>query len=142
MKPPFVYPIIEYKVVDGDNVSVLLDLGFNLFHRVSIRLLDVDAPELRVPAHAAVAAVSAAAVCNWISNVPSDTLRAESIKFGKYAKRTIGDLIDLSRPDQPEGRLTTWLLQEGYVKQYDGGPKHWTDEELVAIQEKYKNQPA
>ena len=48
---PYV-PAVEFRgtverVIDGDTVQVLLDLGFDALARVQLRLADVDAPELR-----------------------------------------------------------------------------------------------
>ena len=35
------------KVVDGDTVDVIIDLGFNILHSARIRLLGIDTPESR-----------------------------------------------------------------------------------------------
>lgn len=35
------------RVVDGDTVDVLVDLGFSMFHRTRVRLYGIDAPETR-----------------------------------------------------------------------------------------------
>ena len=35
------------KVVDGDTVDVILDLGFDMFRRARIRLNGIDAPRSR-----------------------------------------------------------------------------------------------
>ena len=137
MKPSYINPLLEYNVIDGDTVKVSVDLGYNLFHRVSVRLQGIEAPSMTVPGEAAAAEVVAAAVRDWLAKVDPANLRVESVKFGKYAKRIIGDMLDLSKPDQVEGRLAVWLLREKLVKLYDGGTKpHWTDEELVAVQKK------
>jgi len=42
----------EYKcevtrVVDGDTIDVILDLGFNIFHKCRVRLYGIDTPESR-----------------------------------------------------------------------------------------------
>ena len=34
------------KVVDGDTYDVLVDLGFAIFHKIRVRLKDVDTPEV------------------------------------------------------------------------------------------------
>lgn len=43
----YVYYIEVIKVIDGDSVKAKIDLGFNLYLEKIIRLLDIDAPELR-----------------------------------------------------------------------------------------------
>lgn len=35
------------RVVDGDTVDVVLDLGFNLYTKQRVRILGIDTPELR-----------------------------------------------------------------------------------------------
>ena len=35
------------KVVDGDTVDVVLDLGFNIFHSCRVRMAGIDTPESR-----------------------------------------------------------------------------------------------
>lgn len=34
------------RVIDGDTIEVLTDLGFHIFHTIRVRLYQVDAPEL------------------------------------------------------------------------------------------------
>ena len=44
----YLYTVLAVtKVVDGDTVDVLLDLGFNIRHKVRVRLADINAPEPR-----------------------------------------------------------------------------------------------
>jgi len=44
------YPIINVdKVTDGDTVKLTLDLGFNLYKKLPIRLMGYDAPEIFFP---------------------------------------------------------------------------------------------
>ena len=35
------------KVVDGDTVDMLFDLGFNIYHSCRVRMLGIDTPESR-----------------------------------------------------------------------------------------------
>lgn len=35
-----------YRVVDGDTYDVAVDLGFNIYHKVRLRLKGVDTPEI------------------------------------------------------------------------------------------------
>jgi micrococcal nuclease len=37
------------KVIDGDTLEVTIDLGFNIFRRIKIRLKDIDTPEIFRP---------------------------------------------------------------------------------------------
>jgi len=135
MKNTFVYPVKSYEVTDGDTVKVSLDLGFDLSYRVAVRVQGVDTPEPAEISQRSAARVATAAVRDWLSRIKPGCLKVESIRLGKYAGRIIGDLVDTGRG----GRLSAWLLDEGFAKPYDGGKKqHWTDEELLAIERKQR----
>ena len=43
----FTYYGVTTKVVDGDTVDAVIDLGFNIMTRVRFRLNDINAPELK-----------------------------------------------------------------------------------------------
>ena len=40
------YHALITKVIDGDTVSATVDLGFDILHRINIRLYGINAPEL------------------------------------------------------------------------------------------------
>lgn len=44
---PFTYHALVERVVDADTVILFLDLGFRVYHRVTVRLTGVFAPELK-----------------------------------------------------------------------------------------------
>jgi micrococcal nuclease len=72
------------KVVDGDTVDVLIDLGFQAFYRVRLRLLGVDAPEMGSDAGSKAKAFTA----EWISGLEGDwplyVRTAKTDKYGRY----------------------------------------------------------
>jgi micrococcal nuclease len=43
----YIYKATVTYIVDGDTVDVIVDLGFNIFHKVRLRLNGIDTPELR-----------------------------------------------------------------------------------------------
>jgi len=43
------YKAVIEKVVDGDTLTVILDLGFGDFHKEILRLKGIDAPEMKTP---------------------------------------------------------------------------------------------
>lgn len=46
----YTYSVVLERVVDGDTIVVTVDLGFGLsLNHKSVRLLEVDAPEIRGP---------------------------------------------------------------------------------------------
>lgn len=44
---PYAYRATLVRVVDGDTVDLEMDLGFRITHALRVRLLGIDAPELR-----------------------------------------------------------------------------------------------
>jgi hypothetical protein len=45
MFPKYNFPLQEYTVIDGDTISVVLDMGWDVSINQSCRLLGIDAPE-------------------------------------------------------------------------------------------------
>lgn len=42
----FTYNAHVERVVDGDTIDVSIDLGFDIWHKVRLRLADIDTPEV------------------------------------------------------------------------------------------------
>lgn len=61
------YRAAATKVLDGDTVRLIVDLGFYAHHRVDLRLLDVYAPELRDPG----GPEATVFVERWLASVPN-----------------------------------------------------------------------
>lgn len=47
MNPAYQYRAEVLRVVDGDTIDFAVELGFFMTARIRVRLLDVDAPEIR-----------------------------------------------------------------------------------------------
>ena len=44
----YTYEIVKVRrIIDGDTIDVTVDLGFNIFHNITVRLLGINAPETR-----------------------------------------------------------------------------------------------
>ena len=85
---PYVYRLKAVaKVVDGDTLDLDLDLGFSLVLRQRVRLLGLDAPEIRSnkdPAEKAKGLESQAFVNQWFSR-PGEVL-VRTTKEEKYGR--------------------------------------------------------
>lgn len=46
MEPSFIYRCELIRVVDGDTVDIWVDCGFQIRHRLTVRVLGVNAPEM------------------------------------------------------------------------------------------------
>ena len=83
------------RVVDGDTLDVSIDLGFNIFHKLRIRLKGVDCPELRTEEGKAAKAF----VETWLEGLPVTivTYKDEQEKYGRYLAKVLtakGDLVN------------------------------------------------
>jgi len=80
------YRAVVKEWVDGDTLRVLIDIGFNLYPYETIRIADIDTPELN---RAATAEAGRAAKAYAESIAPAGTLividtRPDTESFGRY----------------------------------------------------------
>ena len=103
------------RVVDGDTVDVILDLGFGLFKKERVRIAGVDTPEKRT------------------RNLKEKKLGYDATEFAEkwFAD---GDIILRTEKDGKYGRMLGWaykgeecfnhrLIDEGFAWPYLGGTK-------------------
>ena len=124
------------KVLDGDTIDVLIDLGFDLFKKERVRIAGVDTPEKRTrDLEEKALGIDAT---NWLKKKLEDTIAGEGDELtirtelvggtGKYG-RLLGwlyineDLISLNEQ----------MIEEGYAWAYDGGTKQKNFESLREI---------
>ena len=123
------------KVLDGDTIDVLIDLGFDLFKKERVRVAGVDTPEKRTrDLEEKELGIDAT---NWLKEKLESTLVGDDeltirteLKggVGKYGRLLgwlyIGDeLISLNEQ----------MITEGYAWAYDGGTKQKDFEQLREI---------
>ena len=127
------------KVLDGDTIDVLIDLGFDLFKKERVRIAGVDTPEKRTrDLEEKALGIDAT---NWLkdkleSTIDGDdelSIRTELVGgVGKYG-RLLGwlyigdDLVSLNEQ----------MITEGYAHAYDGGTKDMNLEKLREIRKKH-----
>lgn len=103
----FEYPIKEYRVVDGDTVEVELDLGFRMYHKVFVRLMDIDAPEMKLEEHEA-GKVAKQFVENWFAKYYDKGIICTAVKYDKYGGRIDGE-FSVSEWTTPDSMLVHHL---------------------------------
>ena len=127
------------KVLDGDTIDVLIDLGFDLFKKERVRIAGVDTPEKRtrdleekeLGIHAT----------DWMKDKLTETIKGDE----ELIIRT-----ELKGGTGKYGRLLGWLyigdatislneqmITEGYAWAYDGGTKQKNFEELREIRRSF-----
>ena len=123
------------KVLDGDTIDVLIDLGFDLFKKERVRIAGVDTPEKRTrdPEEKELGIDAT----NWLkekldSTIAGDdelTIRTELVGgVGKY-----GRLLGWLYVGDSELSLNEQMITEGYAWSYDGGTKQKNFEDLREI---------
>ncbi|AUR83064.1 nuclease [Vibrio phage 1.031.O._10N.261.46.F8] len=107
------------RVVDGDTIDAVVDLGFDVMKKVRIRLLGVDTPEVRTrnineKIHGKAASKY---VEDWVTNHSSGVfyLKSESYK-GKYG-RVLGRVISVDNDSTHD--LVEELLSNDFQKRDD-----------------------
>ena len=132
---PYIYRIKSVtKIVDGDTIDAVIDLGFDISLTKRIRLAGIDTPESRT------------------KNLKEKALGLESKEWMKKTLAGAKDiLIKTELPDSTEkyGRiighlfingqetsLNNQMIAEGYALAYDGGKKDMDLELLLSRRKK------
>ena len=141
---PFVYKVsaIE-KIVDGDTVDVVIDLGFDVATRQRVRLLGIDTPESRTRdlEEKKFGLLSKKKLKQWClkavesekDDIELEIRCEEADSRGKFG-RVLAEIWVTE-----DGRATNvnkWLCDEGYAVPYVGQNK--TDVEALHLQNRAK----
>ena len=123
------------KVVDGDTIDVVIDLGFDIYKHERVRIAGIDTPEKRTrDLEEKKLGIDAT---NWMKGTLEDTINGEheltirtELKggVGKY-----GRLLGWLYVGDEEKSLNEQMIDEGYAWCYDGGTKRKDFESLKAI---------
>ena len=141
MTPPsrkscYNFRVIEItKVLDGDTIDVLIDLGFDLYKKERVRVAGVDTPEKRTrDLEEKALGIDAT---NWLKDklegaISGDddlVIRTELVGgVGKY-----GRLLGWLYIGDASVSLNEQMIEEGYAWEYDGGTKQKNFDELREI---------
>ena len=123
------------KVLDGDTIDVIIDLGFDLAKTERVRIAGVDTPEKRTR-NLEEKALGLDAT-NWLKGKLEETIKGDEELIirtelkggvGKY-----GRLLGWLYVGDDEFSLNEQMITEGYAWPYDGGTKQKNFEDLRAI---------
>ena len=142
MKPPsrkscYNFRVTEVaRVVDGDTIDVVIDLGFDLYKKERVRIAGVDTPEKRTrDLEEKKLGIDAT---NWLKDQLDSAISGEDdlvIRteldggFGKY-----GRLLGWLYIGDETVSINEKMIAEGYAWEYDGGTKNKNFQELREIQ--------
>jgi micrococcal nuclease len=109
--PTFRYAATVARVIDGDSVDVVLDLGCHVHLAAKLRLEHIDAPERGTP--------GAAEATAYLRDLLPPGLRCvvETSRTEKYGRRLAVIWIDDTDPASVNDRL----IRTGNARPYDGG---------------------
>lgn len=99
------------KVVDGDTIDCVVDLGFNISQKIRFRLARINAPEINSPIEET--RIKAQEAKNFVStSILSKKIIIESKKTEKYGRYLAEVFYDGKN-------LNDELLQQGLAEKYE-----------------------
>ena len=117
----YTYHAEVLRVVDGDTVDVLIDVGFSTFRKERVRLYGINTPETRT--RDLEEKTRGIAAKEYLQKRIDDYEKEIIIKTELDNKGKFGRILGiLYSPDQ-EKNLNEELLQEGHAEEYFGGSR-------------------
>jgi len=126
----FWYGATILNVVDGDTVDLMVDLGFNVHHKIRVRLYGINTPESRTKdlKEKELGLKAKKFVEDWFSNhkwVFVNTIPDKNDKYGRVLAR-IYSSDDIDSPQT--ACLNIDMIQSGNAREYFGvGDKTWAE---------------
>ena len=127
------------KVLDGDTIDVIIDLGFDLYKKERVRIAGVDTPEKRTRnLEEKELGIDAT---NWLKKELEDVLAGDDELIirtelhggvGKY-----GRLLGWLYVGDEQVSLNEQMINQGYAHAYDGGTKDMNLEKLREIRRSF-----
>jgi micrococcal nuclease len=130
MSERFWYGATVLKVIDGDTVDLMIDLGFNIHHKIRVRLYGVNTPESRTKdlAEKEIGLKAKKFTEDWITGhkwVYVNTIPDKNDKYGRVLARIFSsdDITDVKT-----ACLNIDIVSAGYAREYYGkGDKTWSE---------------
>jgi micrococcal nuclease len=120
----YIYKAELIRVVDGDTVEFMIDLGFSQFTKQTMRLYGIDAPELRTKEG------KAAKAWLWDALQPLEAIYVQTIqlstkakrdKYGRFLAVLYDDLGELRAKLPPKtlapASINAKMIAEGHAKE-------------------------
>ncbi len=105
----FTYSAIVERVIDGDTIDVHIDLGFDIWHSVRLRLAGIDAPERFTE--------DGKIVTEYVRDIlEGQTVIITTTKTDKYGRYLADVILD-------DTSVSDILVKMGYAVPYDGGKR-------------------
>jgi micrococcal nuclease len=117
----YTYKARLQRVVDGDTVDLIIDLGFDIHHKCRCRLYGINTPESRTKdlAEKELGLAAKAYVEDWFNCNTNCFVQTVKDGKGKY-----GRLLAKIYPDEKcEFSLNEQLVDSGHATEYFGGKR-------------------
>ena len=120
------------RVVDGDTVDVIIDLGFDLTKKERVRLAGIDTPESRTRdlEEKAMGLEAKDHLTGMLEG--ADRLIVRTEKDGKYG-RMLGWFY---KNEDAKYSINETMIEQGYAWKYDGGKK---EKDLQTLRDRRKS---
>ena len=121
----YIYRAKLVRVVDGDTIDALIDVGFDIWFKKRIRYMGLDTWECRTRnlEEKALGLKAKARTKELLEKVSSKSgyFRIKSYGLGKYG-RVLADVFIMDK-DGKQWNVNKTLITEGHAYVYDGGKK-------------------
>ena len=116
------------KIIDGDTVDIVIDLGFDLSKKERVRLAGIDTPESRTrDSEEKVFGLEAKAyLTERLKGAENLVVRTE--KDGKY-----GRMLGWFYSHRSEDSINNEMIEKGYAWEYDGDKKDKNLQDLLDV---------
>lgn len=131
----YFYKALVAKVIDGDSIEVLIDLGMKVSYLAKLRLNGIDTPSIHRPKSELEKEAG-----SLVSSQLELMIDGRDIYIKTYKQSKYGDyLADIYLNEDDEKSINQTLIEEGYAREYYGETKTpWEDENLKFIVDKFK----
>tara|TARA_R100001480_G_scaffold70064_1_gene81335 strand:+ start:91 stop:495 length:405 start_codon:yes stop_codon:yes gene_type:complete len=119
------------RVVDGDTIDIIIDLGFDLTKKERVRLAGIDTPEKRTKNPKEKEMGYQATEFLEMHLMEASKLTVKTEKEGKFG-RMLGWLY---KSEEDQMSINQIMIDKGYAWAYDGGTKVRNLEDLLAKRE-------
>lgn len=126
----FWYGATVLNVIDGDTVDLMIDLGFDIHHKIRVRLYGVNTPESRTKdlKEKELGLKAKQFTKDWLDGhkwVFINTIPDKNDKYGRILARIYSsDKIE----DSKTACLNKDIIQSGFAREYYGvGDKTWEE---------------
>ena len=123
------YKAIVERVVDGDTIDIIIDLGFKTWKKVRVRMEGINTPESRTrDLEEKKKGLAAKARLQEILDYNSNECVLKVSGVGKFGRAIASVYVDTLSPASDKSSMTEinvnkQLIEEGHAVAYDGGKR-------------------